>query len=97
MKKLVLTLLALFLIAFAVWPSALVKTSTISSSYTLSESVKSKIKNETTGMDELKIIRYSLNLTSDMLEFAQKNDISRGKANCVGYAALCKAISEYAY
>ena len=41
MKKLGLTLLALFLIAFAVWPSALVKTSTISSSYTLSESVKS--------------------------------------------------------
>ena len=32
-----------------------------------------------------------------MLSFRCKNDIDNGKANCVGYAKLCAAISNHAY
>jgi len=60
--------------------------------YRLSKSTIQQVKKETKGMDEKKIIDYSLNLTCEMLEFGRNNEISNGKANCIGYAQLCSAI-----
>lgn len=75
----------------------LVKTSTINSNYKLSYNLKNKIENETKGMDEIRIARYGIKLTSDILDFSEKNNLRNNKANCVGYAMLCRSICEYAY
>ena len=47
-------------------------------------------------MEVEQIIDYSLSLTASELKFAFKNDITNGKANCVGYAQLCAAICNQA-
>lgn len=44
-----------------------------------------------------KIIKECSNLACERLSFSAKNDIQRGKANCVGYAQLTSAIINYAF
>lgn len=44
-----------------------------------------------------KIIRECSKLVCESLSFTAKNDIQRGKANCVGYAQLTSAILNYAF
>lgn len=43
------------------------------------------------------IIRKCSNLACETLSFTAKNDIQRGKANCVGYAQLTSATINYAF
>lgn len=99
MKKIVVLLfIGLFLIITVSSSSfTLVKISTINSNYELSYNLKNKIENETKGMDEIRIARYSVKLTASILNFAEKNDLKNSRANCVGYAMLCRAVCEYAY
>ena len=70
----------------------LVKQHNRANTYRLPKSTSLQVKKETKGMNEKQIIDYSLNLTAIMLEFGAKNDLSNGKANCIGYAQLCSAI-----
>lgn len=58
---------------------------------------KQRIREETKGMTEKQIMDYSLKTTSKMLSFSKKNNISKGKANCIGYAKLCSDICNYAF
>lgn len=43
------------------------------------------------------IIKRCSNLACETLSFTTKNDIQRGKANCVGYAQLTSTILNYAF
>ena len=74
----------------------LVKTHDRGRTYRLPRVLSSQVTRETRGMNEAEIIDYSLNLTAQLLQFEQKNDIANGKANCVGYALVCAAICNQA-
>ena len=63
----------------------------------LSKELKERIDREVSSLEEPQaVIRYSCRLTAELLSFSQKNDISNGKANCVGYARLSSTICNYA-
>lgn len=99
-KKLII--IALFVFGFVLIISLfsidLVKDTTqLKPSYELPQSVKSQIKSEVMGLDEIHILNYGVRLTASLLDFSEINDIKNGKANCVGYAILCKSICDYAY
>ena len=68
-----------------------------SASYPLSAEMKERIKKETVGKEEKELIKYTLNLTAETLQFATKNNIEGGSANCVGYAQLGASICNYAF
>jgi hypothetical protein len=36
-----------------------------------------------------------VNYTAEKLEFAKKNELNKGKANCVGYAQFCAAVYNF--
>ena len=61
------------------------------------EELKRRIKAETAGYSDEEIVKYSLNLTAELLRFTRVNALKDGKANCVGYAQLCSNICNYAF
>lgn len=64
----------------------------------LSKELKERIKSDVSVMDDASsIVRYSCSLTAELLSFSGKNDILRGKANCIGYAQLSSTICNYAF
>ena len=62
-------------------------------SVNLSNEIKKEIQLWKGTEDELVV--KSLEKTAQILTFAQRNDIKKGKANCVGYAQLFVAIYNY--
>ena len=97
MKKALSILLGVVLLVIVTCSFSLVKTSNVNSSYNISSEMKDRIRVETQGMEDVRIAKYCVQLTSEILEFSKKNDIQKGKANCVGYARVCKSLCEYAY
>ena len=64
--------------------------------YPLSNELKERIRHDAVWMDDpCEVIRYSCSLTAELLSFSTTNDISNGKANCIGYAQLSTAICNY--
>jgi hypothetical protein len=65
--------------------------------YVLPDSLKREIEKRAYFGDGevMEALHYSIEYTADKLEFAQKNDINHGKANCVGYAKFCAAVYNY--
>lgn len=61
------------------------------------EKLKGRIKSETVGYSDEEIVKYSLDLTAELLQFTRVNSLKDGKANCVGYAQLCSNICNYAF
>jgi len=68
------------------------------------EKLKDKIRTETKGMDEEKVISYCRKLTFDCLSFSMRRaekDVNKmyphGKTHCVGYAAFFASICGYAF
>ena len=61
------------------------------------EELKGRIKAETAGYSDEETVKYSLNLTAELLRFTRVNALKDGKANCVGYAQLCSNICNYAF
>ena len=61
------------------------------------EELKGRIKSETAGYSDEEIVKYSLDLTAELLRFTRANALKDGKANCVGYAQLCSNICNYAF
>ncbi len=62
----------------------------------LSAQIKSQINRECKSSKPEDCVKYSMQLTADLLSFTEKNDLDNGKANCVGYAILCSRICNYA-
>ena len=97
MKKKIVIIIAIVALLMVVWSSfRLVKTHDRAKGYTLPKPLRTTVVEQTKGMSETQIIDYSLALTAQELQFAEKNDIANGKANCVGYAQLCSAICNQA-
>ena len=100
MKKVLLIVVILF-IGFSIagfTHLGLVKEQIVSPrNYTLSDSIQNIIKTGTQGMTEVSIAKYCVELTSEILDFSEHNDLNNNKANCVGYATVCKSICDYAY
>jgi hypothetical protein len=98
MRKKIFVLLGVIVVLLTLCSFDLVKERVVKEdSYSLSYDLKKQIEAETMGMDEIHILTYSVRLTASLLDFSEKNNIKNGKANCVGYAILCKAICNYAY
>lgn len=67
-------------------------------SYELSFDNKKQITELVTPLEtSIDIVNVCSELTTDLLSFSKRNDISNGKANCVGYARLTTAIINYAF
>lgn len=66
--------------------------------YPLPAELKERIKSEVAGIDDAyDLIDYSCGLTAELLSFDRSNNISEGRANCIGYARLSSSICNYAY
>ncbi|MDE6304543.1 MAG: hypothetical protein K2M01_06940 [Paramuribaculum sp.] len=66
--------------------------------YCLAPDLKEQIEGICTSYDTLeKTVKECSKLTCEMLSFSAKNDIPKGKANCVGYAQLTSSIINYAF
>ena len=96
-KKLIFGIIFLISIISLCSSFTLVKECYVESSYNIPENIKSQIKVETQGMEDIRIAKYCVKLTAKMLDFSEVNNISKSKANCVGYATVCTALCNYAY
>lgn len=99
-KKKSFTICALLILAifFLIWSSlSLSKIGNRSNPYHLTQALQSEIREEASGMTAEEIRLYSIKKTSSLLSFSVKNDLSNGKANCVGYAQMCASISNCAF
>ena len=98
-KKMMIIGILAAIVLYVLLPSfQLVKTADRSSAtYLLCAEMKERIAAETMGKEERELIEYALNLTAKSLQFAAKNDIEGGSANCVGYARLGAAICNHAF
>ncbi len=64
----------------------------------LNEDIRNAIRaNVGSDTSEDAIIQFSLFLTAELLEFSEKNSVSEGKANCIGYAQLYSDICNYGF
>ena len=64
--------------------------------YALTSDIKDRIC-QITSDNPIEVIKASNDLCCELLSFSAKNDITNGKANCVGYAQLSSAIINYAF
>lgn len=65
---------------------------------TLTSDLKNQVAEISNNSDTPQdIIKKCSNLVCERLSFSAKNDIQRGKANCVGYAQLTSATINYAF
>ena len=87
-----LPVILLVLLSATVASFGLVKTGERNKAYHLPPSQVKKIAHDTRSFTEREIIDYSLRLTASKLSFHSRNDISNGKANCVGYARFCSSV-----
>jgi hypothetical protein len=94
MKKYILLFLVLSLIAsISIVDSIyLVKSHDRAQTYTLPKEVKADLS-EIYISDELDLIKFSIKYTADHLKYSEKNELDKGKANCIGYAQYCAAVA----
>ena len=78
-------------------PLSLTKIGDRVETYSLDKVLKTDIKEESSGLSTDEIRSYSIKKTAKLLSFSIKNNLSKGKANCVGYAQLCASICNYAF
>lgn len=90
--------IAVMIVVVMLMPISFVKTSDrgVTHDY-FPEELKGRIKSETAGYSDEEIVKYSLDLTAELLRFTRVNALKDGKANCVGYAQLCSNICNYAF
>ena len=90
--------IAVMLAVVILMPISFVKTSDRDATYNyFPEELKGRIKSETAGYSDEEIVKYSLDLSAELLRFTRVNALKDGKANCVGYAQLCSNICNYAF
>lgn len=78
-------------------PITLDKVSDRSNPYSPDRELRAEIKAETASLSAEQIRKYSIRKTASCLSFCANNNLSRGEANCVGYAQMCAAIANYAF
>lgn len=81
-----------FLYLFCMGSPDLIKQRERTNDYTLNREWTEKIRKETSGLTQVQIMKYSIELTASYLQFSRYNNIDSHKANCVGYAKLCASI-----
>ena len=64
--------------------------------YALTSDIKDRIYRITSD-NPIEVIKASNDLCCELLSFSAKNDITNGRANCVGYAQFSSAIINYAF
>lgn len=85
-------------VIFAIWCSlSLEKIGDRDGVFHPDKELKAEIMEETKGMTAEEIRRYGIRKTARMLAFAERNDLAKGKANCVGYGKMCAGICDYAF
>lgn len=92
-----LYLIIAIIIIYMILPLTLTKISERSKTYHPDRPLQSEIKEDTKGMSAEEIRNYSVKKTAKILSFTVKNNLSKGEANCVGYAQMCASISNYAF
>lgn len=95
--SILLSIAAILIIVKVLVSFSLVKTGERQNIYIASISLKTKVSEDTKGMDVEQIIDYSLTLTASRLQFSYHNDLDNCLANCIGYAQLCAAICNQAF
>lgn len=97
--KLFRALLVIIVLAilYLLLPLTLTKINDRANPYYPDRTLQSEIKDETGGMSAEEIRNYSVKKTAKNLSFTVKNNLSKGEANCVGYAQMCAGISNYAF
>ena len=89
---------AVLIAVVVLMPISFVKTSDRGATHDyFPEELKGRVKSETAGYSDEEIVKYSLDLTAELLRFTRVNALRDGKANCVGYAQLCSNICNYAF
>jgi hypothetical protein len=99
MKKLIIILLVLILFVILLVSQDgryLVKNHDRIQTYTLSKEVQKELSSVYI-MDCRDVIPYSVEYTANNLEFSEKNELDKGKANCIGYAQYCSAVANYLF
>ena len=101
MKKIIRNVaigVAVIIAVVVLMPISFVKTSDRGATHDyFPKELKGGIKSETAGYSDEEIVKYSLDLTAELLRFTRANALKEGKANCVGYAQLCSNICNYAF
>jgi hypothetical protein len=100
-KKILLPIIIILAGVVVVWGIltsnlSLVKTHNRSQTYTLTADIKDELSSVDIEANDVDgVIEYSVKYTARKLSFAAKNDLSRGNANCVGYARFCASVANY--
>lgn len=89
--RMALVIMLIFLVT-TIASFGLVKTGERNKTFRLTTSQAKQVTHDTRSFTELEIIDYSLRLTASSLSFCTRNNISNGKANCVGYAQFCSSV-----
>lgn len=89
--------IAAIIILYHILPLSLAKIDGRSNPYYPTSPLLSEIREDTKGMSAEEIRVYSVKKTAWTLSFAVKNNLSKGEANCIGYAQMCASISNYAF
>ncbi len=101
MKKIIRNVaigVAVIIAGVMIMPISFVKTSDRGATHDyFPDKLKGRIKSETVGYSDEEIVKYSLDLTAELLKFTRVNALRDGKANCVGYAQLCSNICNHAF
>ena len=98
-RSLISTLIPIIVmvIVYLMLPLTLTKINDRSNPYYPASPLQSEIREDTQGMSAEEIRKYSVRKTTKILSFTVKNNLSKGEANCVGYAQMCASISNYAF
>lgn len=95
--KIICASLLLFGVLF-LWSSlSLVKDKDRPNNFSPSAELKAEIKAETAGMSAEDIRAYSIKKTASTLSFTIGENLSKGEANCMGYAKVCASICNCAF
>lgn len=96
-KRAAIAILAMVIVYIVLSPMSLTKIGDRANPYVLDKGLKEKVARETEGMNEEEVLKYSVKKTASLLTFSVRNDLTKGKANCVGYAQMGAAIANYAF
>lgn len=102
MNKIYIVMTGLLLVLLLTFRLELVKQYDRESSYVnIPDSIKNELILNTKSLDEVEIINYCVDKTSDLLEYSFKEDVlfrnNISKAHCVTYAKVCSSLCNIAF
>lgn len=102
MNKIYIMISCLLLISLLSFRLELVKQNDRELSYvTIPDSIKQELIINTKSLDEVDIINYCVDKTTDLLEYSFKEDVlfknTTSKAHCVTYAKVCASLCNEAF